>query len=334
MSFVSVLILSSVLGAASFATGSLPLTISVSQKALARLSIFGTGLLLGAAIGVIIPEGVETLFEAEAASQRNASSEPPTFALAMCLLLGFIFMLGIEQFSSQLASATLPHLSGEGSLPSSISAADFELSPGPGEYISVSSRSSSGSNGVIQNKINSVLLTFGLVVHSLADGLALGASLVPTSGPEDDYEGAFGLSSLSLVVFIALILHKAPAALALTTTLIGRLPTKILRLHLALFSMATPLATIITYLVLSAFQGKPVTANQWTGKVLLFSGGTFLYVATLLSPLGSHAHGHGDASPSPSTANDADLSPWARICVIAAGMLCPAVLVGIVGHGH
>lgn len=54
------------------------------------------------------------------------------------------------------------------------------------------------------------LLTFGLVIHSLADGLALGASV--SSGSQKAVEGldapAFGLSSLSLVVFVALALHK------------------------------------------------------------------------------------------------------------------------------
>lgn len=44
-------------------------------------------------------------------------------------------------------------------------------------------------------------LTLGLVLHSLADGLALGVSFFP--GAE---EGA--TSSLSLVVFLAIVIHK------------------------------------------------------------------------------------------------------------------------------
>lgn len=51
------------------------------------------------------------------------------------------------------------------------------------------------------------LLTFGLVVHSLADGLALGASLSPGSDAASD-SILGGLSSLSMVVFVALALHK------------------------------------------------------------------------------------------------------------------------------
>ena len=47
-------------------------------------------------------------------------------------------------------------------------------------------------------------LTFGLVIHSLADGLALGASALPRSG--GDGEG--GSSQLSIVVFLAIVVHK------------------------------------------------------------------------------------------------------------------------------
>jgi zinc transporter 9 len=44
-------------------------------------------------------------------------------------------------------------------------------------------------------------LTLGLVIHSLADGLALGASALPGAG-----EG--GNTQLSIVVFLAIVVHK------------------------------------------------------------------------------------------------------------------------------
>jgi zinc transporter 9 len=47
-------------------------------------------------------------------------------------------------------------------------------------------------------------LTFGLVIHGLADGLALGVSSLSTKGA---VEGAAG-SGLSFVVFLALLVHK------------------------------------------------------------------------------------------------------------------------------
>jgi hypothetical protein len=83
MTLANVLVLSTVLGISSFVFGLLPLIISFSResslqwslrkyfgsyyycrdcsgKNLARLSIFGTGLLLGTAVGVIIPEYVDS----------------------------------------------------------------------------------------------------------------------------------------------------------------------------------------------------------------------------------------------------------------------------------
>ena len=53
------------------------------------------------------------------------------------------------------------------------------------------------------------LMTFGLVLHSLADGLALGASL---SEQTEDSKGSSGLSGLSAVVFLALALHKGSSS--------------------------------------------------------------------------------------------------------------------------
>ena len=50
--------------------------------------------------------------------------------------------------------------------------------------------------------------TIGILVHSAIDGLALGAIAVSDN------------SSLELVVFFAIILHKAPAAFGLTSFLL------------------------------------------------------------------------------------------------------------------
>ena len=74
--FFSTVIMAALLGAASFGAGMLPLSFAFSseyacfsqrrpvhnahpaESALAALSSFGTGLLLGAALGVVIPEYV------------------------------------------------------------------------------------------------------------------------------------------------------------------------------------------------------------------------------------------------------------------------------------
>jgi len=56
-------------------------------------------------------------------------------------------------------------------------------------------------------------LTLGLVIHSLADGLALGASSLPKAGGQ-------GGTQLSFVVFLALIVHKCTFKHSLLTSAI------------------------------------------------------------------------------------------------------------------
>jgi len=56
------LTLSGLLGLTSFGIGILPLSFTFSGAHMSRLSSLGTGLLLGAALGVIIPEYVCELF--------------------------------------------------------------------------------------------------------------------------------------------------------------------------------------------------------------------------------------------------------------------------------
>jgi zinc transporter 9 len=104
------------------------------------------------------------------------------------------------------------------------------------------------------------------MIHAAADGIALGAS---ASHPQ-----------LSMVVFFAIMLHKGPSAFALTTVLLAEGMSRVeVRKHLLLFSMAAPTGALVTYLLLSLSSPGDVSLEYWTGVLLLFSGGTFLYVA-------------------------------------------------------
>ncbi|TRM64124.1 hypothetical protein BD626DRAFT_493859, partial [Schizophyllum amplum] len=139
---LGVLLMSALLGAASFGCGMLPLTVAFSRTHLAWLSTLGTGLLLGTALGVIIPEGIETVLEAPA-SDAVSNAEPPINTIALALLTGFVLMLAVEQ----LLHAHTP------------AAPEIEH----------------GSEGGDKTK-RALPLTLGLAVHALADGLALGAA--------------------------------------------------------------------------------------------------------------------------------------------------------------
>ena len=81
----------------------------------------------------------------------------------------------------------------------------------------------------------------GILVHSFADGAAVGvAALSPNRG-------------LGILVAVAIIMHKAPAAFGLCTYLLntgwdlGRT-----RRAMAIFSMASPLSALLVYLTISS----------------------------------------------------------------------------------
>uniref|UniRef100_A0A8D3AAA4 Zinc transporter ZIP9 n=1 Tax=Scophthalmus maximus TaxID=52904 RepID=A0A8D3AAA4_SCOMX len=106
------------------------------------------------------------------------------------------------------------------------------------------------------------MTTLGLVIHAAADGFALGAAV------------ATGQVTVQVIVFFAVILHKAPTAFALVTFLMhAGLERKYIQGHLLAFSAASPIVAITTYFILHALSS--------TGMGMLFSAGTFLYVATV-----------------------------------------------------
>lgn len=146
--------------------------------------------------------------------------------------------------------------------------------------------------------------TVGLVIHALADGIALGASSSSSSSTAGKEGGS--RSRLTLIIFLALMLHKAPAAFGLTSVLLKQgLTKRMARAHLIVFSLAAPLGALLTWSAAhllgysSTMLGESDDgggAEFATGVLLLFSGGTFLYVAVHTmqeSSGGGHAHAHG-----------------------------------------
>ncbi|KAG8955856.1 hypothetical protein FRC04_006303 [Tulasnella sp. 424] len=194
-----------------------------------------------------------------------------------------------------------------------------------------------------ETRRNPKMLTLGLVIHSLADGVALGAAYALTATPTSAGSGSGSSAAeagsvgdkaggLSVIVFLAIAIHKgesrlfvvfgAPTALALTSTLISQLSTRRIRQHLIAFSVSSPISALFTYFVLTYFGGAE-HIEGWTG-----TGGTFLYVATVLSSLPAHAHGHSIEHPG------GDLPTSMRCGLTIAGMFTPVILSGLVGHGH
>lgn len=101
----------------------------------------------------------------------------------------------------------------------------------------------------------------GISLHSLIDGLALGA--------------AFTDPRLSVIVFLAMVIHKLPCAFSLGSLLMmGHYSrTRIITLIL-IYAMMTPIGTVLTW---ALARNLPQSMVGWA---LGFSAGTFLFIAT------------------------------------------------------
>lgn len=110
----------------------------------------------------------------------------------------------------------------------------------------------------------------GLVVHAAADGVALGAAATTKH------------TDVEFIVFLAIMLHKAPAAFGLVTFLLHEgVSRRQIRRNLMLFALAAPIMTLVTYFLLGNEQKARLDSSNGTGLAMLFSAGTFLYVSTV-----------------------------------------------------
>merc|ERR1719312_602943 len=273
----------------SYLAGSIPLFIAMSEEKLQLVSVMGAGLLLGTALSVIIPEGMQTLNMAYSGSKAEHHHEhgeehdheenPVPHLIGVSLVLGFLFMLIIDQVASSRSGGR-----------------DVE----------------GAKRGVV-----SWTATLGLVVHAAADGVALGAAATTNQ------------TDVEMIVFLAIMLHKAPASFGLVTYLLHEgLERGRVRKHLLVFSLAAPSAAIATFLLLlsRAGSGGPDTIAA-TGLAMLFSAGTFLYVATVhVLPEVTSGHGH--------SVDKGDKAGFSKseLVMLILGAVAPLFL--SIGHHH
>ena len=108
------------------------------------------------------------------------------------------------------------------------------------------------------------LLVFGLTLHAATDGVAIGAA------------SATGDFALSVTVLLAVLIHKGPAAFSLGVfSMHEREERKDSIRDVAIFALSTPVMIIISGLALEGLE------THMIGLAMLFSAGTFLYVATV-----------------------------------------------------
>jgi len=197
--------------------------------------------------------------------EEHHDNDPPTFYIGLSLITGFVLMFLIDKLPRH-ASETLQ----APAQPRHISLGNLSQ----GLHSTTSLSDDLESEGFLHSitpspKVSrSLATTTGLVIHAFADGIAMGA----TSSSSN--------TQLGFIVFLAIMIHKAPAAFGLTSVLLKQgLSKRAARGHLIIFSLASPFGALSTYLLISIIGGSHMEGQKgqwWTGMLLLFSAGTFL----------------------------------------------------------
>ena len=117
-------------------------------------------------------------------------------------------------------------------------------------------------HGHVHHPASARVLAIGLSVHAMADGLAIGSA------------AAAGDTTFSILVGLAVLLHRVPAAFSLGLFSLHESDGGGAR-TIVLFALATPVALLVSFLALDGADGRVVAL------ALLLSAGTFLYVATV-----------------------------------------------------
>lgn len=178
---VVLILLTIVMLIGSYLAGSIPLVVHLSDEKLKVVTVFGAGLLVGTALTVIIPEGIRALYSSDVH----------------------------VMVSSQSPNVKLPehNHSHDDHDPEHSATIGLSLVLGFIFMMIVDQISSRRNKDPFSSDRNSTA-TIGLVVHAAADGVALGAAA--TTSHQD----------VEMIVFLAIMLHKAPAAFGLVSFLL------------------------------------------------------------------------------------------------------------------
>ncbi|XP_065832825.1 zinc transporter ZIP9-like [Oscarella lobularis] len=285
--FISLTLLSLAMLVGSYVAGSVPLVLTLSEKRLRLITSLGAGLLIGTALAVIIPEGVHALYtdHGDEHSHENRLSENDQVQETNIAAKPDIYK--IADMQKKLSEENDHH---HAELHSYIGIA---LCTGFVFMLLIDQLGGSHAHGGTSDGSSKrgVTATIGLVVHAAADGIAMGAAANSSN------------SEVAMLVFIAIMLHKAPAAFGLASFLLheGYQRNKIRR-HLLIFSLAAPVMALVTYAGLSRRHKQLLSSINGTGIALLFSAGTFLYVATV-HVLKELTERHGHESPNAAAAS-------------------------------
>ena len=258
------------------AFGYIPLTLELSSNRLKQLTAIGAGVLIGSAFLVILPEALEIFEGHEEEGHEEESHE--------------------EEGHEEQGHEEESHIE-----PSTIGLAIL------GGFVLMLLLETFGLPHAVHHDEDKDLLglsaTIGLIVHAIVDGIAVGASVSSST-------------ETGLVVFVAIMLHKGPAAFGLFSFLKHiKIPASKSKIYLFSFALASPIASILTFFIL---KDTSFATNDNIGLALLFSAGTFIYVATVDVLPEVHSHDHNQDSP-----------VWSVILGIILVFLST-----LIGHGH
>lgn len=332
------------------AFGYIPLSLDLSSNRLKQLTAIGAGVLIGSAFLVIIPEALE-LFEA-----HEEDEDKITGSVALVILEFENGDINANEAIEEIEELVGGHDAHEGdghegddeSSKDTISESilhvieeveDGEINATAGlqkieDLVTATSHTSHDEAHVNFTNIGLAILvgfvlmlllevfglphavhhdedkdllgisaTLGLVVHAAADGLAVGASVSSST-------------ETGLIVFLAIMLHKGPAAFGLSSFLKHiKLEESKSRFYLALFALSSPIFAILTFFIL---KDTSLATDDNIGLALLFSAGTFIYIATVDVLPEVHNHNHDNDPP---------------VWFVIAGMIV-VFLTTLIGHGH
>lgn len=308
--FSSISLLSLAMLVGCYVAGTIPLAVNFSEEKLKLVTVLGAGLLCGTALAVIIPEGVHALYEE--ILEGGHPAQAPAGVVEVSEAKGEVDIapgVGGEHVHSHEALHAYIGVS-------LVLGFVFMLLVDQIGSSHVHNSDDPESARIASSKITT---TLGLVVHAAADGVALGAAASTSQ------------TSVQLIVFVAIMLHKAPAAFGLVSFLMhAGLERNRIRKHLLVFALAAPVLAMLTFLGLSQSSKEALSDVNATGVAMLFSAGTFLYVATVhvLPEVGGTGHSH---APAAGGGGGKGLSK-VEVGALVLGCLIPLVL--SVGHHH
>jgi len=255
------------------------------------MATLAAGLLLGTAFIIILPEGIAMLLHGlqyhddhkegqkhkggheddvheEESHEDHEEEEVNGHLMGLSIIGGIIFMMLVNQFGPGHSHG---NENGESKPKSDLDASDgFELVPVGDSNIDAAREGQSTVNAGSPTEKRQILspVTLGFFIHACFDGIVLG---IVTAGGED--------IALSIVVFGALMAHKAYETITLSLILLAQgLKTLIVLVNLVLISLAAPIGALVTFFILEAGSGSSENDENTLGYCILFAGGTFIGV--------------------------------------------------------